>query len=59
MTTHDAATQPVRVALDALEVAWQRSDSEAFAAACTADVDFVNILGHARSRAAGGERVAR
>ena len=43
--TNEGATQVVRRALDALEVAWQRSDGDAFAAACTADVDFVNILG--------------
>ena len=45
MTTHEAAIRSVRVALDALEVAWSKSDGEAFAAGCTADVDFVNILG--------------
>ena len=53
MPTLDIATQAVRVALDALEVAWRQSDGDAFAAACTTDVDFVNILGmHVRGRPA-------
>jgi uncharacterized protein (TIGR02246 family) len=45
MAADEDATRSVRLALDALEVAWRNSDGEAFAAACTADVDFVNILG--------------
>jgi uncharacterized protein (TIGR02246 family) len=52
LLTSDTAAQHVRVALDALEIAWKDSDGDAFAAACTADVDFVNILGmHVRGRA--------
>lgn len=48
-----AAQDSIQPALDALTTAWNRGDGEAFAAACTADVDFVNLLGmHAQGRAA-------
>ena len=46
-----SAQDSIRRALDELTTAWNRGDGEAFAAVCTADVDFINILGmHVKGR---------
>ncbi len=50
MSSEKESIQP---AVDALNAAWNRGDGNAFAARCTPDVDFINLLGmHAKGRAA-------
>ncbi len=45
--------ESIQPTIDALNAAWNRGDGEAFAAQCTADVDFINLLGmHVKGRAA-------
>ena len=48
-----AAKASIQPTIDALNAAWNRADAEAFAATCTPDVDFINLLGmYAKGRAA-------
>ena len=52
MEDHEAR-QLVGPTIKALEHAWDRGDGAAFAAKCTADVDFINLLGmHVKGRQA-------
>lgn len=48
-----SAKKSIQPAIDALNAAWNRGDGNAFAARCTADVDFINLLGmHVQGRGA-------
>ena len=48
-----AAKASIQPTIDALNAAWNRADAEAFAAKCTSDVDFINLLGmYVKGRAA-------
>jgi uncharacterized protein (TIGR02246 family) len=45
--------ESIQPTIDALNAAWNRGDGKAFAAQCTEDVDFINLLGmHVKGRAA-------
>jgi uncharacterized protein (TIGR02246 family) len=49
----DEALATVTPTIRALSEAWNRADAEAFASQCTADVDFINLLGmYVKGRAA-------
>jgi len=48
-----SASESIRATFDDLEAAWARGDGAAFAAKCTPDVDFINLLGmYAKGREA-------
>ena len=41
----EVTRESIQPVIEALETAWNRGDGEAFAALCTPDVDFINLLG--------------
>jgi uncharacterized protein (TIGR02246 family) len=47
------AKESIQPTIDAMNAAWNHGDAQAFAAECTADIDFINLLGmYVKGRAA-------